>query len=200
MHQNLLNKVGSNTLLNPPHTFTGDLYETHAPSFGGAFNPALVSGRKVGTASFVSSTLVAATLMYSVDGVSVSKSIERQTLRNLDFSGVYLGGSDLITSSCTIPSNNGKETADSAVLTIIQSGAAIRVVSQGSSSNCSFIGNYSQRGSIGFADGTYNCSDGSIGTFAFYGMRWADYGMSAGVSGKNQSCSFSGLFGGITVR
>src|SRR5690349_6413848 len=79
-------RTGTNTVA--PFTFSGDLNENHGPYYGGAFNPSLVGVRKVGTATFTASILSGATLTYSVDGVTVTKSLQRQTLHNLDFSGI----------------------------------------------------------------------------------------------------------------
>ena len=68
-----------------PFFFSGDVSETHGPSFGQPFDPSLVTNRKVGTATFNATQGNAATLTYSIDGVTVTKSIQRQTLRFFDF-------------------------------------------------------------------------------------------------------------------
>ena len=195
-----LGRVGFSTLAHPPHVFTGDLYETKGPMFSGAFNPSLVTNRKVGTATFTGTLINAATLQYSIDGASVTKSLERQTLRLIDFSGIYLGGTDYLLSNCTIASNNNQEVADTGLMTISQSGTSLRITAQGASSTCTFFGTYGQTGSIGSTTGSFSCSDGTNGTFALDGMQWTLFGMSTRLSGRSQFCNFLGILGGIGVH
>ena len=60
------------------------------------------------------------------------------------------------------------------------------------------VGTYTQRGSLGRVDGNYSCVSGEAGAFTMFAMQWTLYGMSAGISGQNQSCRFDGFLGGIT--
>ncbi len=53
--------------------WSGNLYETHGPWFGGAFNPGVVVVRQAGTATFSLESINHSTLTYTVDGVAVSK-------------------------------------------------------------------------------------------------------------------------------
>jgi hypothetical protein len=73
-----------------PANFSGDLFETNGPWFGGTFTQGAVSNRRVGTMIFtalVSGT--AGTVSYSVDGVSVTKNIQRQTWSSTPGAGNY---------------------------------------------------------------------------------------------------------------
>jgi hypothetical protein len=80
-----LQKVGTGGLATLPQVFTGPVYQTNGPYFGGPFNPAAVTQQQVGTATFTaSSNYLSATLQYSVNGVNVTKSIQRQTLVNVN--------------------------------------------------------------------------------------------------------------------
>ena len=90
------------------YTFTGDLYEAHGPWFGGPYGAPPFTPRKVGTATFTATEPLHATLSYTVDGTPVSKPIERQTVRTLNFSGTYLGAISFVTSNCTNPADNGE--------------------------------------------------------------------------------------------
>src|SRR4051794_21695719 len=72
--------------------FIGDLYLTNGPYFGGAFNPAAVSNRRVGTLTFDASSTDNAALAYTVDNVVVTKNVTRQLWAFEDFSGAYYGG------------------------------------------------------------------------------------------------------------
>ena len=83
--------VGPNLGNTSGFIFSGTLYETTGPYLGGAFNPNSVSTRVVGTVTVNIATVNTGTLSYTVDGVSVTKSIERQTFRTADISGSYAG-------------------------------------------------------------------------------------------------------------
>ena len=72
--------------------FTGDLYSTTGPYFGGTFNPGAVGYAKVGTLTFDADTVNTARLSYSVNGVPVVKDVTRQTWRNENLGGSYYGG------------------------------------------------------------------------------------------------------------
>jgi hypothetical protein len=72
--------------------FTGDLYSTTGPYYGGAFNPGAVGYAKVGTLAFDADSGNTATLTYNVGGVQVVKNVTRQLWRNENLSGSYYGG------------------------------------------------------------------------------------------------------------
>ena len=195
-----LQKVGTSGLATAPQVFTGPLYETNGPWFGGAFNPNLVGQSQVGTATFSSTSINSATLQYSIRGENVTKTIQRQTLKYINYSAQY-GGSTVYQFSQCVPSsasNNGVTTSDTGLLTIVQTGQAFHMDTVGQLSNCSFNGTYTQRGSLGRVDGNYSCMTGEVGTFTMFAMQWTLYGMSAGISGQNQFCRFDGFLGGIT--
>ena len=82
-------------------SFSGDLYETRGPWLGGGFNPAGVQAHKVGTVTFAPLTPYSATLFYSVDGVQVTKSIQRQTWQHINLSGRYIGGYSVRQTTCS---------------------------------------------------------------------------------------------------
>jgi len=184
-----------------PFFFSGDVYETHGPSFGQPFNPSLVTNRKVGTATFNATQGNAATLTYAIDGVTVTKSIQRQTLRFLDFSGAFNGIVNYQLSSCANPSLNGQQLVLPGQLTILHSGAEYKMVLQTALGTCGFVGTYGQTGSIGAASGTLSCNDGTAGTFSMSAMQWTIYGMSAQiVAHQTGDCTLSGIIGGIGVH
>jgi len=64
--------------------YTGALYATSGPYFGGAFNPSAVGVRQVGTITFDGSCASCniysnMLLTYTVDGVTVNKTVQQQT-------------------------------------------------------------------------------------------------------------------------
>jgi hypothetical protein len=86
-----------------PTVFNGPLYETQGPFLGGPFNPNAVTVRQVGTARLTFSAVSRGTLVYTVDGVSVTKQIERQTFRGANLAGVYRGSAIATISGCSGP-------------------------------------------------------------------------------------------------
>ena len=195
-----LNRISTNTLLNPPHVFTGDVFETKGPAFGGAFNPALVTNRKVGTATFTANDINSATLQYSIDGVNVLKSLQRQTLRFIDYSGRYFGGSDWVLSNCSSAANNNQEIVAPAGITITQTGTTFGMTAQMANGSCTYNGTYDQAGLVGQVNGNFTCSDGTAGTFTLGGLQWSTFGFNALITGQNQSCSFFGVMGGSGIH
>jgi hypothetical protein len=60
------------------NTYSGQVYRTSGPYFGGPFLPANVVVTPVGTAQLLFSDYSHGTFTYTIDGVAVSKAIERQ--------------------------------------------------------------------------------------------------------------------------
>lgn len=73
------------------YAFTGPLYETAGPYFGNAFNPAVVTRRQVGSMTFDVRDRSSATLSYTADGTSVTKTVSRYAFRKNSLTGTYLG-------------------------------------------------------------------------------------------------------------
>ncbi len=192
-----LQKVGTSGLGTTPIVFSGTVYESHGPYFGAAYSAA-ATNNPVGTITFTGNSWVTATIQYSVNGVAVTKQVERITLQTVDYSAEYDGAMQYQTFNCTSTAKNGLLVTDFGKLTIAQSGNAFNMTAQGSQSSCTFNGTYSQKGSLGLANGNYSCTDGTIGTFALGPIQWNFYGMTAGFTGQNQQCAFSGAVGGVT--
>ena len=178
-------------------TFTGDLFTTHGSWFGAVpYNPATFGGTKVGTMTWQKQSGDPGTLTYSVNNVTVTKSLVRQPIRNDDYSGTYTVGLHLVATACTNPANNG--TFDAAVnMTVAQNGTAITLtlVELG----CTYTGTYSQNGQFGSSSGSFSCTGGDAGTFATSNMIVTPVGMVARVSGSSTStgCQNVGQIGGV---
>ena len=137
-------------------TWSGDLYATTGPWFATVpFDPKQVAARRVGTMTFASDTIFDATLSYTVDGVTVNKSITRETLVNENYNGHYGGMVHETTAACADASRNGTlETAP--VLDILQRDASFtlqRTPANGAS--CTYTGTLSQSGQMGDVQGNY---------------------------------------------
>jgi hypothetical protein len=175
------------------YVFTGDLYQTTGQFFGVPFNPSSVVLRKVGTVRFDSTTSATATLLYTIDGTSVSKQIERQTLRANSILGNYLGGTSDVTFNCTNPARNGLRTEDPGPINIVLSGSQVIITAP----TCAFRGTYSQQGQTGRIEGgTYACSNNATGIITFSDIYVEQSGIIGKYSGRDSACNFEGNIGG----
>jgi hypothetical protein len=174
--------------------FTGALYQTSGPYFGGAFNPSAVGVRQVGQISFSFDSTQTGAVTYSVDGVSVTKIISRLTWAANNISGTYLGGDVGTFSGCAV--NGYREEA--ATVTITQAGSNFVMSATGPLGTCSWTGTYGQSGRMGSASGTFACSYGGSGTFQAFEIEAGISGlMGRATSQYGGGCTWSGRFGGL---
>ena len=87
-------------------TFTGELFQATGPYYGGPFTPPAVN-RSVGTVTFQATSPTTATVTYTADGVTVTKSVQRLTLQSHNLSGSYFGSFLSVQHSCANPLANG---------------------------------------------------------------------------------------------
>lgn len=173
-------------------TWSGDLYVTNGPWFGGAFNPAAVNYRKVGTLTFAAPFVNSGTISYSVDGVPVTKAIERQLLRHDDYTGQYVYIGNGIITGCANPAYNGAPIPAAPDLTVGHNGTSMTATAVGPAAACVYVGNYDQRGRMGRWSGTFSCTLGPAGTFSYFEMSMR----SGSISGRFQSTVTSGFLEG----
>ena len=158
-------------------TFAGKLYASTGPYFGGPFDPAAVAVRQVGTMTFVATNYFTGQFTYSVDGVPVTKNVQRQPLPLDNYNGTYESVETLQVSNCTDPAGNGDFTKRNTIL-ITQNGTAMTItfgtlgVPGGS---CTATGAYSQLGGMGRFVGQYACQWNEIGTYALSQMNNSSY-------------------------
>ena len=186
-------------------TFTGILYRTTGPHFGGPWTANAVA-TPVGNMTVAFNTATTATLNYTVDGVPVRKTITRQALRESNISGNYLGG---ITANST---NCGNGASNGAILifgnlAVTQTGQALSmrinfVSNTGIMSTCNMNGNLGFTGKMGALNGgnwscTFGSQAGNVGTFSLNAVHANVNGFSANFSGQDQFCTYSGKFGGL---
>lgn len=185
-------------------TFTGDIFQASGPYFGGPFTPPATNPR-VGTATFTATSPTTATVTYSVNGVTVTKSIERLTLASLNLSGTYIGSFLSVKHSCANPAGNGLFNG-SGQFTIVHNPPATQVTITAVltdnivSFTCNYTGNYSQLGKIGSIVGTYQCTSGQAGSWNANEIELSTLG---GILGRYsgtvlaQGCQLTGGFGGL---
>jgi len=177
-------------------TWSGTLFADRGPWFGGFYDSATVTERQAGIATFTLNDLSHATLTYTIDGVTVSKSLERLTFKNEDLTGTFAGGYSIRASSCTPSSINGIQEVDG-LLSISQTGTSVHMVATSSGLGCTFNGTYSQIGKLGSVDGTYTCTDSTVGQFSLAEVTRTISGFTARAFGSNQFCQWTGYMGGI---
>ncbi len=99
--------VTANLVKEASGAFTGPVYLTSGSYYGAPWNPADVTAASVGTATFTPTGPADGTMVYSINGVTVTKTITRQTLTAISLAGKYYGGLVVTQSECTDPAGNG---------------------------------------------------------------------------------------------
>lgn len=166
----------SATITGSISNMTGDLYETAGPYFGAAFNPAQVSLRKVGTLTFRGINVSEARVTYSVDGVVVTKDVERQPLVFEDNAGLYKGAANARLSigspSCGPYFAPGKGMPAEVEIAQPGRGSAMQLQLRIAGNSCTMAnGEYLQLGRFGDVYGAFTCTNGDRGNLYVYEMR-----------------------------
>jgi hypothetical protein len=136
------------------NTYQGQLTATTGPWFGvWTYNPESVSLREVGSMTFSPSSPYQAQLSYSVDGVMVSKGIERFTFRLLPLSGFYHGGLVVNFNNCEFGGPAGDyETISMDISQTVTPGSASGQITVDIYENdyysCTITGTYLQSGAV----------------------------------------------------
>ena len=145
-------------------SWTGALMQCTGPSFGNPqFDPGSVSCSHVGAMTFTAWSDHEGTLSYTVNGVAVSKSIARQTLRIPDPSGNYAGILSVSIEGCPNPADLGRR-QNRMDFELIDNAGALTMISQEQNSTavCTSTGDYTQYGQFGASrQVTSSCTDGS---------------------------------------
>lgn len=175
--------------------FTGGMYEfTGGSWFAGVYNAANVSGRSAGTVSFTA-YLDSATLAYTIDGMSVTKVVTRQTFRNNDLSGGYAGQIKQVRSGCKTPYTNGDINSNVELNVTTTANTFLMTVRNPDSSVCTYSGNYVQNGRLGRSQGTYTCPGGVTGKYDAFELEANTQGyLGRYFAGDNFCSSVTGRF------
>lgn len=174
--------------------WSGTLYETTGPAFGaGSYDPARLTVRPVGSMTFAPATSDMATLTYSVDGSSVTKSVTRQTLRLENLSGAFPMATQRITTHCPDAAANAERTTLETA-TVAHSGTTIAIDWTIGERTCRLTGGYMQAGRLGAAQTSYTCSDGEAGDMALFELAKRDGFLTGRFQGHSISngCDYRG--------
>jgi hypothetical protein len=160
-----------------------------------------VTVTQVGTMTFATQTDGTASLQYTVNGVSVSKQVEREGLVKANLTGTYQVQSSITSSGCTNAANNGTVTGTSTVQVADVGGNHRQVTWTFPGGNvCTYDGIQAQNGRFAsLAGATYSCSSGETGTLNFSGLTSGGGSFGGQLSGNANSlgCTVSGGFSGI---
>jgi hypothetical protein len=179
-------------------TWSGKLYKSTGPWFGTTpFDPDTVTRTEVGSMSVNFPLINQGTLIYSVDGVQVTKTVERFLIAYEQFGGTYVGvTSQQGTGLACNPARNTNSTP--ANVQITQATPAMTVMVTSNLDTCTFTGTYTQAGHMGHLGGNYSCTSGDIGTFTFLEMNRTFSDFRARTNVVSQSgCTLKGYLLGL---
>lgn len=181
--------------------FTGRLYETTGPVVTSAtFDPSAVTVRDVGQVTFEYQRPDTGILTYTVDGMTVSKRIVRQTWRIPDITGEFFVNRVLRAHSCNgVDPSNQPSVNEPGIMTVSRTGNAVQISVRPvapSTLSCTYTGTASQGGRMGTVSGTYSCSDGTSGGFTLSEIQVNNWGFTSLMHAAVNGCGMSGPFGG----
>jgi len=180
--------------------FTGPLFRISGTWFGapvwGGYQIA-----QAGTATFTPSSAYEGSLVYTVDGATIAKTIERTLLQPFSVAGLYIGGVSGRRSGCPA-SGTIVEAIQFDVLHSSATGS-IRIDQISTSTGalvCRMEGTAVQRGKLLLVDNaTYSCVDGWNSPARVYNLRSTPAGFEGQwVSSAGAGCTETGQFSGVT--
>ena len=185
--------------------FSGPLYQTTGPWFGGPFDPNAVGHSEVGAVTLTFDTSDTGTLSYTIGGTPVVKAIERQNYRVNSVGGSYAGGLVATASQCGSAADNGS-TDMLGTTTVAQTATQVTFTvafgsPTGQPATCTFVGNYVQKGRMAAVpSGSFSCIVGGFqanaGVFTLTALDAQLNGFHATFTGQDQFCTYNGRFGG----
>jgi hypothetical protein len=173
--------------------FSGLLYKVTGPYYGTFFNPSSVNAVQVGSVSFDANTQSTGTLTYSVNGVNVTKSVQRQTWRTENLAGSYRGATIGTFTGCP-----GTSTVDiPTTYTVTQTATNVIVNEFGPNYTCRYTGTLTQTGKIATIVGLGTCTDGSTQNFTATNVQAGQDFFSMAMTTDVSTCHFAGRMGGM---
>jgi hypothetical protein len=192
--------VTAQLTLSGSNTFTGPVFLTNGPYYGlPTFIPAQVTLSQVGTMTFVLDSVSSAHISYSINGVVVSKNIQRQPLQLEPIAGNYVGVANVTATGCANSTSNQQGSAALA-LNLTQSGNSISGQYQFTGATagpvCTIAGTYTEAGRMGFVSGSYSCATGEVGNMNLIEITNRIGMISGRLSGQstNAGCAYTGRF------
>lgn len=178
--------------------WTGDLFVTRGSWFGAPFDRSKLAYRKVGTMMYVPQFIESGALTFTVDGVTVTKQINRLAFKSDNYAGTYLGAYSLVASGCANASDDGTFYFP-AVFKVTQGANTLTIVADDAKGgSCTFAGDYSQSGQFGQTVGTFVCTNGINGAHNVFEMTVTPGDFRGRIAGSDDlGCTLSGNVSGI---
>jgi hypothetical protein len=179
---------------------SGTLYETTGPVVGPGFDPAAVTRRAVGEARFFYRRPNGGQIEYTIDGVTVSKDVRRQTWAVNDITGEYNGVrvTRPFPVNCSMPDVTTSQPLGT--MTVSRSGSQVTIGTRLATPalTCTYSGTFSQQGRMSaVTGGNYTCSDGTSGAFDLTEIEVSKQGFLGRISARpNGGCVLNGNLGG----
>ena len=179
--------------------FTGTLHRTSGTWLGAPWQGSTIT--QVGTATFTATSSTTGTLVYSVDGVGVTKSIERTTLVPVSVAGLYVGGVSGRRTGCAT-SGTIVDTIQFEILhsTVTGDIRIDQISSRTGALVCRMEGRAFQSGKLLTVSGaSYSCTDGWSGPTHIFNLRPTSGGFEGQwFSDAGNGCVESGQLSGVT--
>lgn len=103
--------------------WSGPLYMTEGTTFNQPWNPGDSRATQAGAATFTPSGTSGGTLSYSIDGVTVTRTVTRQTLTPIPLDGLYSAMTEVAFTDCTNPSSDFRTQVESYVVVTTTNGS-----------------------------------------------------------------------------
>jgi len=185
-----------NVLHDQPRVYSGTLYESSGPPFSGPFDPNTVTRRDVGTMT-LDLTSNPATLTYSVDGVQVTKTLQRFSFRSTNLTSISYAF------LYQPPGSDGTPAlARDVHLFLTDDGTTVTGSSESDSeAGCTYSGTHSLAGQYQAVSGTYSCAGGTRTGSWFMSLDPTPHGLVGSFQGNGVGTFWgrvAGSYGGDT--
>ena len=196
--------VASELTFESPDSLNGPLYEvTTGPPFDRPWT-GVGQAVSVGSLRMVFNADNTAVIIYTVNGFTVSRSVQRQTWRSNRIEGIFIGALSAAASGCAAPAEAFIPPPGTIVASHQGNDVSLRLnfTSGGVAGSCTFNGPFTPSGRTGSIAGSYSCTQGSrtgSGTFQLSDVEASLRGMTSGFSGRDAAgCTLTGYLGGVS--
>ncbi len=189
--------IAPDTELQPDGSFKGTLYTTTGTFYRNPYHTSDLTTAAIGTLTFTPSSATQAKLVYTVGGDKITKDVQRQTWRNEDYSGYYIGARMGHWDGCG-PPLDGK-VSSAAQIGVTQNGTSFSARDQGDGYTCTYTGTVNQQGRIATIAGLGQCDDQvnrELIVSEVFSSREA-FSMRYVLHLTGTTCNFTGYVGGI---
>ena len=177
--------------------FRGTLYRTRGPAFSGPFDPREVQAIPVGQVYLSPTGESTLRVDYTVNNVTVSKQLTRQTFARLDAFAWYSGNFKLrMTFADTGALIGNREYNADFLFHLNEQGEAVLRVEEAVSGICEYRGPYQQSGRYGSFAGNFTCARAPGGSFEVSQLELTDNGVTGKLNTFNAEIG-RGRFGAV---